>query len=222
MGRIVIGLYGAGGFGKEVMSLLPTIMPSLFPQTHVDDIKSCFIDDDSTLKQVIDKDVLSLNDFLELKHSDLYYCITIADPHTRKLVALKLKTTNIQLLTLIFNNSILLSHSYIGPGSIVMPGATISASVNIGMFTHVNFNSYIAHDCNIDNFVTISPSVNCCGNTEVKEGAFIGAGSIIKQGTKSKLRYIGVNSKLGMGSSLLTDLPDNKTYAGNPAVDLKS
>jgi len=222
MGKIVIGLYGAGGFGKEVMSLLPTILPSLFPQTNADDIKLCFIDDDSTLKQVIDKDVLSLNDFLELKHSELYYCITIADPNTRKLVALKLKTTNIQVLTLIFNNSILLSHSHIGSGSIVMPGVTISTSVSIGMFAHVNFNSYIAHDCHIDNFVTISPSVTCCGNTEIKEGAFIGAGSIIKQGTKSKPRYIGVNSKLGMGSSLLTDLPDNKTYAGNPAVDLKN
>ena len=222
MGEIVIGLYGAGGFGKEVMSLLPTILPTLFPQTHSDDIKLCFIDDDSALKRVMDQEVLSPDNFVELKHSELYYCITIADPNSRKLVALKMKNTNIQALTLVFDNAIILSHSQIGIGSIVMPGAIISTCVSIGMFTQINFNSYIAHDCRIDDFVTISPIVTCCGNTEVKEGAFIGAGSIIRQGTNSRPRYVGINSILGMGSNLLNDLPDNKTYAGNPAIELKN
>ena len=222
MGKIVIGLYGAGGFGKEVMSLLPTILPTLFPQTPSNDIKVCFIDDDPVLKQVMEHEVLSLDEFAGLKLSELYYCITIADPISRKLVALKMKNTNIQALTLLFNNAIILSQSQIGIGSIVMPGAIISACVNIGMFTQINFNSYIAHDCRIVNFVTISPSVTCCGNTDIKEGAFIGAGSIIKQGTNGRPRYIGINSILGMGSNLLNDLPDNKTYAGNPAIDLKS
>jgi hypothetical protein len=193
MGKIVIGLYGAGGFGKEVMSLLPTILPTLFPQTPSNDIKVCFIDDDPVLKQVMEHEVLSLDEFAGLKLSELYYCITIADPISRKLVALKMKNTNIQALTLLFNNAIILSQSQIGIGSIV-----------------------------IDNFVTISPSVTCCGNTDIKEGAFIGAGSIIKQGTNGRPRYIGINSILGMGSNLLNDLPDNKTYAGNPAIDLKS
>lgn len=221
MGKIVIGLYGAGGFGKEVMSLLPTILPTLFPKTHSDDTKLCFIDDDSALRRVMEQEVLSPDEFAGLEHSDLYYCITIADPISRKLVALKMKNTNIQALTLLFNNAIILSQSKIGIGSIVMSGAIISACVNIGMFTQINFNSYIAHDCRINDFVTISPFVTCCGNTEVKEGAFIGAGSIIKQGTNSRPRYVGINSILGMGSNLLNDLPDNKVYAGNPAIELK-
>ena len=223
MGKIVIGLYGAGGFGKEVMSLLPTILPTLFPQTPSNDIKVCFIDDDRALKQVMEHEVLSLDEFAGLKLSELYYSITIADPISRKLVALKMQNNNnIQALTLVFNNAIILSNSQIGIGSIVMPGAIISTCVSIGMFTQINFNGYVAHDCRIDNFVTISPSVTCCGNTDIKEGAFIGAGSIIKQGTNSRPRYIGINSILGMGSNLLNDLPDNKTYAGNPAIDLKS
>ena len=222
MEKIVIGLYGAGGFGKEVMSLLPTILPTLFPQSRLDDIKLCFIDDDLTREQIIDNEILSLNDFLGQKYSQLYYCITIADPNSRKQVALKVKSANIKALTLVFNNTTVLSNSQIGSGSIVMPGAIISAYVSIGMFTQINFNTYIAHDCRIDDFVTISPSVTCCGNTEIKTGAFIGAGSIIRQGTSSKRRYVGVNSTLGIGSNLLNDLPDNKTYVGNPAIDLKS
>lgn len=204
------------------MSLLPTILPTLFPQKNSNDISLCFIDDDPALKQVLDQEVVSPENFVGLELSELYYCITIADPNSRKLVASKMKDTNLQALTLVFNNTTILSHSQIGHGSIIMPGAIISACVRIGMFTQINFNSYIAHDCRIDDFVTVSPFVTCCGNTEVKECAFIGAGSIIMQGTNRKPRYVGINSTLGMGSNLLNDLPDNKTYAGNPALDLNN
>ena len=220
MEKIVIGLYGAGGFGKEVMSLLPSILPKLFPETNYDEIKLCFIDDDLSLSSILDKEVISLTKFLELNQHELYYTVTIADPATRKLIASKLKNTSAKPIKLIFDSSLILSHSHIGTGAIIMPGTTISTSVNIGSFSHINFHSYIAHDCTIGDFVTISPRVTCCGNTDVKDGAFIGAGSVIKQGTIDQPRYVGLNSRLGMGSNLLTDLPDNKTYAGNPANDL--
>ena len=220
MEKIVIGLYGAGGFGKEVMSLLPSILPRLFPETNYDEIKLCFIDDDLSLSSILDKEVISLTKFLELNQHELYYTVTIADPATRKLIASKLKNTSAKPIKLIFDSSLILSHSHIGTGAIIMPGTTISTSVNIGSFSHINFHSYIAHDCTIGDFVTISPRVTCCGNTDVKDGAFIGAGSVIKQGTIDQPRYVGLNSRLGMGSNLLTDLPDNKTYAGNPANDL--
>ena len=220
MEKIVSGLYGAGGFGKEVMSLLPSILPKLFPGTNNDDIKLCFIDDDLSLSSILDKEVISLTKFLELNQHELYYTVTIADPAARKLIASKLKNTSAKPIKLIFDSSLILSHSHIGTGAIIMPGTTISTSVNIGSFSHINFHSYIAHDCTIGDFVTISPHVTCCGNTDVKDGAFIGAGSVIKQGTIDQPRYVGLNSRLGMGSNLLTDLPDNKTYAGNPANDL--
>lgn len=220
MGKIVIGLYGAGGFGKEVMSLLPTILPKLFPQTYTD-VQLCFIDDNPNIKQILGKKVFTLDEFIGIQQSELYFGITIADPNTRKLIALKFKKTSVKALTFVFDNTLILSHSQIGLGTIIMPGATISTSVNIGSFSHINFHSYIAHDCQIEDFVTISPHVTCCGNIEIKEGAFIGAGSVIKQGTMDQPRYVGSNSKLGMGSNLLRDLPDNKTYAGNPAIDLK-
>jgi sugar O-acyltransferase (sialic acid O-acetyltransferase NeuD family) len=219
--KLAIGLYGAGGFGKEVMSLLPSILPKLFPGTNYDEIKLCFIDDDTSLSSILDREVISFTKFLELNQYELYYGITIADPATRKFLVSKLKNTSAKPLKLIFDNSLILSHSQIEPGVIIMPGVTISTSVSIGMFTHINFNSYIAHDCKIDSFVTISPHVVCCGNTEIKECAFIGAGATIKQGTANQPRYIGINSKLGIGSNLLNDLPNNQTYAGNPASELR-
>ena len=221
MDKISIGLYGAGGFGKEVMSLLPTTLPTLFPETSPNNIRIYFIDDDSKLKKVLKKDVLTFDKFKSLDNTELYCGITISDPQSRKQIAAKLIKTNIKILTLIFNDTLILSEAKIGVGSISMPKATISASVKIGMYTQINFNSYIAHDCALDDFVTISPFVVCCGNAELKEGAFIGAGSTIRQGSKNKPRYIGFNSRLGIGSNLLTDVPDNKTYVGNPAKEFQ-
>jgi acetyltransferase-like isoleucine patch superfamily enzyme len=47
--------------------------------------------------------------------------------------------------------------------------------------------------------------------------SFIGVGATIIQGDSSSYRYIGKDSVLGIGSTLITNLPDNETYAGNPA-----
>ena len=208
MKKVALGLYGAGGFGREVAALLPTIISKLFPNLLSKDFLIIFIDDNPDVSKVNDKKVVSKNDFLKLPDHELYFCVTIADCKTRKLVVKTMENTNVKPL------------SNIGVGTIIMPGSKISTSVTIGDHVQVNFNSYIAHDCVIEDFVTISPSVTCCGNTVISECAFIGAASVIKQGTPDKPRRIGQNSRLGIGSNLLVDLPDNQTYVGNPAKHL--
>ena len=220
MKKVALGLYGAGGFGREVAALLPTIISKLFPNLLSKDFLIIFIDDNPDVSKVNDKKVVSKNDFLKLPDHELYFCVTIADCKTRKLVVKTMENTNVKPLSLIFNDTIILDESNIGVGTIIMPGSKISTSVTIGDHVQVNFNSYIAHDCVIEDFVTISPSVTCCGNTVISECAFIGAASVIKQGTPDKPRRIGQNSRLGIGSNLLVDLPDNQTYVGNPAKHL--
>lgn len=220
MKKVALGLYGAGGFGREVAALLPTIISKLFPNLLSKDFLILFIDDNPDVSKVNDKKVVSKKDFLKLPDHELYFCVTIADCKTRKLVVKTMENTNVKPLSLIFNDTIILDESNIGVGTIIMPGSKISTSVTIGDHVQVNFNSYIAHDCVIEDFVTISPSVTCCGNTVISECAFIGAASVIKQGTPDKPRRIGQNSRLGIGSNLLVDLPDNQTYVGNPAKHL--
>ena len=221
MKKVALGLYGAGGFGREVAALLPTIISKLFPNVLSKDFLIIFIDDNPNVSEVNGKKIVSMDSFLKLTDYELYFCVTIADCKTRKLVAERMKNTNVKPLSLIFNDTIIIDESNIGVGTIIMPGSKISTSVTIGDHVQINFNSYIAHDCVIKDFVTISPSVTCCGNTVISECAFIGAASVIKQGTHDKPRRIGQNSRLGIGSNLLVDLPDNQTYVGNPAIDLK-
>lgn len=215
-----LGVYGAGGFGREVMALLPSALPSLFPEEILSDIYLCFIDDEKNNTNINDVDVLSETEFHSLESSEHMYTIAISDCKSRKLVFERMLKSNAKPITLVFDDVIIMKDAKIGKGSIVMPGVKISTSVVVGEFTHINFNSYIAHDCVIENFVTVSPGVICCGNTIISECAFIGAASVIKQGTPSKPRLIGFGSTLGIGSNLISNIPSEQTYAGNPARNI--
>lgn len=50
----------------------------------------------------------------------------------------------------------------------------------------------------------------------IKEGAFIGAHSIVLKGVT-----IGKYSVIGAGSVITKDIPDNEVWAGNPARFIK-
>jgi len=217
MKKVAIGLYGAGGFGREVAALLPSIFSKLFPNLSDLNILLLFIDDNRNLIEVDEIKVVSWDDFLNLAGYELYSCVTVSDCKTRRSIVIKLRTFNVKPLTLIFNETLIMDKVRIGMGSIVMPGSKISTSVIIRDYVHINFNTYIAHDCVINNFATISPGVVCCGNTIIGECAFIGAGCKIKQGNSNKPRVIGAESVLGIGSVLISDLPDQQIYVGNPA-----
>lgn len=216
----VIGLYGAGGFGREVMSLLTSNLHSLVNAHAPEETLLCFIDDDSSIKESQGKQVLSVDQFLKLPSQNKFFNVTIANPEIRKNKVSNFANSKVKPISLVFNNDLNLSNSVIDDGAIIMPQAIVSTSVKIGKYSHINFNSYIAHDCSIEEFVTISPSVTCCGHVTIRSGAFIGAGATIRQGTLDKPRVVGINSKLGAGSNLLTDLPNNKTFAGNPAIEI--
>lgn len=217
----VIGLYGAGGFGREVMSVLASDVHNVLHDYTSGTNLLCFIDDDPNLNEIQGKKVLSSDQFFALESRNKFFNVTIANPKIRKNIVSKFANSKVKPISLVFSKYLNLSDSIIEEGVIIMPQTIISTSVKIGKFSQINFNSYIAHDCNIEEFVTISPSVTCCGHVTIKEGAFIGAGATIRQGVAGSPRLIGIGSKLGIGSNLLTDLPDFKTFAGNPAVSIK-
>lgn len=53
--------------------------------------------------------------------------------------------------------------------------------------------------------------------TEIKEGVWIGARSIVLP----KVKSIGINSVIGAGAVVVSDVPDNVVVAGNPAKIVK-
>jgi sugar O-acyltransferase (sialic acid O-acetyltransferase NeuD family) len=67
-------------------------------------------------------------------------------------------------------------------GNIICAGARISNNVQIGNFGVYYFNCTVAHDCIIEDYVTICPGANISGNVKLSSGCFIGVNACILQG----------------------------------------
>ena len=93
----------------------------------------------------------------------------------------------------------------------------ISNSVSIGKGCLIYYNSIITHNCEIGNFIDISPSVNLLGRVQISDYAHIGSNVTILPDIK-----IGKNSIIGAGAVVTKDVPDNVMVAGIPSKIIKS
>ena len=107
----------------------------------------------------------------------------------------------------------------IAAGAALSPFVTIAANVTIGKCFHANLYSYVEHDCVIGDYVTFAPRVSCNGNIHIHDDAYIGTGTVIKQGTPDKPLVIGEGAIVGMGAVVTKDVPAGATVIGNPASD---
>lgn len=81
----------------------------------------------------------------------------------------------------------------------------------------VNTGAAIDHECILEDYVHVSPHATLCGNVEVGEGSWIGAGAVINPGVK-----IGKWTIIGSGSVVCKDIPDGVTACGSPCRIIKN
>jgi sugar O-acyltransferase (sialic acid O-acetyltransferase NeuD family) len=105
----------------------------------------------------------------------------------------------------------------VGAGSIIAPGAYIGIRSKLGKSCLINYHAVISHDCQLGDFVTVAPNATLCGGVKVKDGAYIGAGAIVRDSHIT----IGENSIVGCGAVVLQDVPNNEVVIGVPAKPLR-
>ncbi|MDH2926809.1 acetyltransferase [Lonepinella koalarum] len=209
-----IGIYGASGFGKEVMPLVRQQYPNLRKENFV------FIDDGSELNDLNQYRVISYNEFLSSSEQDKGVVIAIANSAVRELLSVKLEQDNIPQLSIQALNTVVLDDVVIGEGSILCSFTCLTSNIKIGKGFHANIYSYVAHDCIIGDYVTFAPSVKCNGNVHIEDHAYIGTGAVIKQGTPKRPITIGKGAVIGMGAVVTKSVPAGVTVFGNPAKPL--
>ena len=83
-------------------------------------------------------------------------------------------------------------------GTVVMPGAIVSAGTKIGEFCIINTNSSIDHDNIFENYSSTGPGVTTGGNVELGQCSHLGIGSTVKHQIS-----IGDNTIIGAQSLVL-------------------
>ena len=206
-----IGVYGASGFGKEVMPLARQQYPTLEKQQFV------FIDDSGAGTSLNGYQVLSYEDFLKYPDQKKAVTIAIANSQVREKLVKRLTEDQIQHLNIHASNTVILDEVQIGEGSLLCPFTCLTSNIKIGKFFHANIYSYVAHDCVIGDYVTFAPGVKCNGNIHIEDHAYIGSGAVIKQGTPDQPLVIGKGAVVGMGAVVTKSVPPGVTVIGNPA-----
>lgn len=215
MNELYIGVYGASGFGKEVMPLVRQQYPNLNKESFV------FIDDQNSTSQLNSYAVLTFEEFIKIDARYKKATIAIANSSVREKLVQKLTDASIEHLDVKAGNIISLDEVTLGEGSILCPFVCLTSNITIGRFFHANIYSYVAHDCIIGDFVTFAPGVKCNGNIIIEDHAYIGTGAVIKQGTPDKPLIIGQGSVIGMGAVVTKSVPAGITVVGNPARPLR-
>jgi len=210
----IYGVYGASGCGRSVAPLLEEQL------RHSTDTKIVFIDDGCTEDVVNNLPVLSYQDFIQSEIPVKRVTIAIADWKIRVRLSVKCAADNLCFHTIKAAQHISMSKVIIGEGAIFSPFTTVTSNVRIGNHFHCNIGSYVEHDCVIGDYVTFAPGVKCNGNVHIDDGAYIGSGAIIKQGTADKPLLIGAGAIVGMGAVVTKDIAPGTVVVGNPASPL--
>jgi UDP-N-acetylglucosamine acyltransferase len=87
-----------------------------------------------------------------------------------------------------------------------------TVSTRIGNDVYLMNQVYVAHDCQLDDGVTVASSALLAGNVRVNRGANIGLGAKVHQGIE-----IGTSSMIGMGAVVTRNVPAFAKSYGAPA-----
>lgn len=218
--RIILGIYGTGGFARGVKPLADECLARLarlMSQQHEVSPQLLFIETEPVHDSVNGVPVVSERQFLELACDDRYFNIAVADSRARARLAHACLSRGAVPVALQASNATVYEHNDIGPGVILCANTTITVNVRIGSFFHANIYSYVEHDCVIGDFVTFAPGVKCNGNVHIHDHAYIGSGAVIRQGTSREPLVIGEGAVVGMGAVVTRHVDAHTTVVGNPA-----
>ena len=207
----LIGIYGASGFGREVM-------PVARAGFDLGETELVFIDDNLHSQQLVNGHrLIKWVDFLAHPAAKKGVVVAIADSALRKKLTNQITAAGVALHSIAAPSVVIGDAVEVGAGAILQPFVILTANVRVGRGFHANIYSYVAHDCVVGDFVTFAPGVMCNGNVRIEDHVYIGTGAILRQGTPESPLVIGSGSVVGMGAVVTKSVAAGTTVVGNPA-----
>lgn len=200
-------IVGAKGFASEVAD-------TLIRNGELD----LFMFDDVTpnLKQVIDQIPVLNNEEEVIKlfygKLDRRFTIAVGGPQNREYLYRKFVGIGGIFTTVICKSAhINIIGTNIGEGANICSGSIITSNVTVGKGLLLNINASISHDCEIADFVEISPGARITGNCKIGSFVSLGSNATILPGIE-----IGKNVTIGAGSVVTKSIESNSLVVGIP------
>lgn len=212
-----IAIFGAGGFGREVLQVIRDINADSRAGAAWEPVG--FLVDSQYLDGRLVQGLPLLDSGTWLQDNpDVDVVIAVGASAARKRIAQTISDScDNRFATLIHPRAWIGDGVEVGDGTVICAGSLITTDIRLGRHVHVNIGSTIGHDALLGDFVTLNPSVNVSGNVTIGTGTEVGTGSVL-----IPYAHIGNWTIIGAGSVITKPMPGNATVVGAPAKAIKS
>ncbi|MDL5051584.1 acetyltransferase [Oscillatoria amoena NRMC-F 0135] len=207
-----IYIYGAGGLGREIQSLL-RFLPEWKLEGYYDDGKR------KGESVGVSKILGGEKDLGVAENSgSIFLIIGIGSPDVKARIVSTITSNRISFPQLIHPNAVIQDPGSVklGDGVVITAGVILTTGISTGRHVLLNLNCTVGHDVTIGDYSSIMPGANISGNVQIGKKVLIGAGSNILNGVS-----IGDDAIVGAGSVVVNDVKSGETVVGVPAKPIK-
>lgn len=203
---------GAGGLAREALSALRAAPDPPWQPLG-------FLDDDPAVEGKVFDGLPVLGPIAALSlYPDAAVLLCVAGskhPGGRRTLALQLGLAPERYATVVHPAASIAMGTEIGPGAILLAGATVTAPQQVGAHAVLMSHTVLTHDDRVGEFVTLACGVRLCGHVTVDAAAYLGAGALVRE-----FVWIGEGAVVGIGAVVLDDIAAGEVWVGNPAQRL--
>jgi sugar O-acyltransferase (sialic acid O-acetyltransferase NeuD family) len=209
---MILGIYGAGGLGRELFILAQQINER---KNRWDEI--IFIDDAEDLFIVKGKKIITFDEAIQKYNSKNFeFVIAVGEPFIRKFLRERIHSAGFHLAILVHPSVSISLETKVGAGTTICTNCFVSCDVSLGENVLIQPCASIGHDNQIGNDTVISTYVSIAGGCNIGDETYIGLHVPIRENIN-----IGSQTIVGMGAVVISDIPNRVIAIGNPARTVK-
>ena len=205
-------IIGAGGFGREVFSIIAALQASgrwPAPIGFIDDVPS---PTDLERVAILGSEVVGSVDDLIRRTEPFSAVLAIGAPSARRDIARRLSQSPVTFPVLVHPDATMGCDVRLAEGVVVAAGSRLSTNIEVGRHVHIDQNAVVGHDCTLGDFSRLNPQACVSGAVTIGRGALVGANATVLQGLD-----VGEDAIVGAGAVVTHAVPSTTTVKCVPA-----